>query len=48
MENFRGKEFYREKIIKLLVQIDDVDILEYLYKMTVDIAKEDKMKDAEK
>ena len=37
------KERFREQIIEMLKKIEDVDILEYVYKMVADIMKEDKL-----
>lgn len=41
----KEKEYYKEQTIKMLKEIENEDILEYIYKMTLDIAKEDKKND---
>lgn len=38
-------DYYKREIIKMLEEIENDDILEYIYKMTVDIAREDKKND---
>lgn len=37
----REKEYYRTRIIEIVEKIHDCDILIYIYKLVVDIAKED-------
>ena len=39
---------YKQQIIEMLEVIENEDILKYLYKIIVDIKKEDKRMDAEK
>lgn len=41
-KEFQEKECLREQIIEMLGKIENADILEYMYKMTADIMKEDK------
>lgn len=39
-EAFRPKEFYRERIIEMVNQINRTDILKYIYVVVLDIVKE--------
>lgn len=41
-KEFQEKEYFKEQIIVIVRGIENLDILEYIYKMTVDISKEDK------
>lgn len=36
------KKYYRDRIAEMVGEIENIDILEYIYKITADIAKEDK------
>ena len=42
MEDFRKKEFYREKIIELVEKIENPAILNYIYIIVSDVEKEEK------
>ena len=41
-ELFRPKEYYREKIISMINEINRADILNYIYIVLLDIMKEGK------
>ena len=43
-EVFRPKEFYRERIIEMVNQINRTDILNYIYVVVSDIMKEKDVK----
>ncbi len=45
MENFKEKDFYKQKIIEMVEKINNQDILNYIYIIVSDIAKEDKTDD---
>lgn len=42
MEMLYEKEYYRERIVKMVGRIENVAILNYIYIIVADIEKEDK------
>lgn len=41
MEELKGKEYYREKLLDMLNSIEKTDILNYLYVIVCDIMEEE-------
>lgn len=45
MENFREKDYYKKKITELVEKIENPEILNYIYIIVSDVAKEEKKSD---
>lgn len=42
MKNLREKEYYRERIVEMVRGVEKLSILNYIYIIVLDVAKEDK------